>query len=966
MDTKIFLNAHRGKGQVNNDSGLNVSLAGRTKILPAGDYGATLSQTDVYEQERHSSTKFRLRCQINPLCTNVLSNNITEIVKNEGSDDVKIIYSNGGYNLDSDDFKNVKYKSKTTSFWNKTEAINDTQLTTDWGDGHFVYHPGKDIFDNHLLRSLTFKTVCRLPGNSTSNTFNTLFDFMRHEDGSQVQEVVTYPVSSGLMKKTPTDLHLYLDEDLLSYEDALEQRMEETFGGWFGFKNVAKIQTYENFGSSNEAPLPINKVINYKNGGDFIDMYPGRDLYSFVPKFNQYRNRLEKNWNYCLTYPSSATSKEGLFPFFNGRLNSLKAICFDDMTVADNGASQTVIYSVTKHGLKEGDFVNIYKSYKEKLSRSDFDTWNGVSFDGEYYFFYIDTTKYSTFDSSVTLNTFSNVSFFLDEMVYATVEVTNVVDDYIFTFNNGGRVIGGEWADFKELTSGSTAYSLSHNGRCVVNNSTLEEFCIVNDRVNIDPAAKNISFKKVTNNLECNYYVRIFSRLPNFKFATAKPTKENLYKTDSELIKDCQNPRFEFENHVSRLAFANNIYGDNIGQVVFTDDIVLGELKDNLGRPLTSIYLSLFKNNRGYKEWYGIAGNSYAPSSPIVEYSHCFGKLNCALELSYESSAVEDFKNYDIHQITNAAVGTNKVLGVALPWNINNSDEIDYYSQRYFFGDLVCYNNAFCREEVIQPFCYRFNTAQRELNDGDSTFAYFKTFTTHYIAMDDYDKNFSTGSTSVEDASQRKEGYYYHPHKEIKLRSFSTINTIYPDFLKIRTMVKGSGGVYNFYVLQYHYLEKGDKVGLYDSSASTYYYGVVEETSTSKKFSCKFYTMDGVPYAGFSDIMLTESEKKNNFKLFKCDNVNAPDYATWSKDGSCSFIWRDVIPNGYDTESNIEEYPFTNGAFYVNAQFDLPLFRQDMENLYGLWSTTEPIDPMNRVINEMNNDEYYTEEEIKC
>ena len=48
-----------------------------------------------------------------------------------------------------------------------------------------------------------------------------------------------------------------------------------------------------------------------------------------------------------------------------------------------------------------------------------------------------------------------------------------------------------------------------------------------------------------------------------------------------------------------KLAFAKNIYSDNLSQVVFTDDIKIKLLKDNLGRPLSDIYLTVLKNNAG-------------------------------------------------------------------------------------------------------------------------------------------------------------------------------------------------------------------------------------------------------------------------------------------------------------------------------------------------------------------------------
>ena len=53
--------------------------------------------------------------------------------------------------------------------------------------------------------------------------------------------------------------------------------------------------------------------------------------------------------------------------------------------------------------------------------------------------------------------------------------------------------------------------------------------------------------------------------------------------------------------HWWKIAFSKNIYNDNITEIVFTDDINIGSLKDNLGRPLTDIYFTII-NNQGYKE----------------------------------------------------------------------------------------------------------------------------------------------------------------------------------------------------------------------------------------------------------------------------------------------------------------------------------------------------------------------------
>ena len=62
--------------------------------------------------------------------------------------------------------------------------------------------------------------------------------------------------------------------------------------GWLGFINTSILRTTK-----------VNRIINYKKECAFIDMYPTREHYSFVPYFNEERKRLEKNWEYCLTYP---------------------------------------------------------------------------------------------------------------------------------------------------------------------------------------------------------------------------------------------------------------------------------------------------------------------------------------------------------------------------------------------------------------------------------------------------------------------------------------------------------------------------------------------------------------------------------------------------------------------------------------------------------------------------------------
>ena len=81
--------------------------------------------------------------------------------------------------------------------------------------------------------------------------------------------------------------------------------------------------------------------------------------------------------------------------------------------------------------------------------------------------------------------------------------------------------------------------------------------------------------KKDAEGVECKYYFRVFKKIKNVD--------------GSELSKD-----------LSRLAFGENIYGDRLAQLTFLNTVNLDNLLDNIGRPLSEIYLTILKTNKGW------------------------------------------------------------------------------------------------------------------------------------------------------------------------------------------------------------------------------------------------------------------------------------------------------------------------------------------------------------------------------
>ena len=939
VDSKVFLQSHISKQSSNTSNGVNVQLKGKRKLLPTTDMSESVSQYEQYLEERGKCNKIRLTCQVNPICSNVLYNSVTEIVRNEGSDDVEVLnYGNDALSKGTIKTENTSGKNKKVDFWSSpswngdaltilngnakdyhpTNAIRDTQLSSP--SNGFAYHCGKDIFNNHLIRSNTFKTICKRQGGN-EDTFNTIADKMRDVKGNEVVETLYFPVDAPIDgHKKDVTMHVYRYDDILTYADSVKNRLVQKYDGWVGFYNRSKIKSYNDFKKGEI--MDIERPIMYKNGGDFIEMYPDRSLYSFVPKFNKSRKRVEKNWEYCITYPSSSTT-DGFESIINKSNGALKAIYFDENSKGDNGGSQLVIYGISKHGLMVGDFVSVYKTLR-----------NGT-----------------------------------DERVVESAEVSAVVDDYIFVLKGNSTAISNSWHDVsqgelneRKIEVDGVVYKLASNKKYFVDASGNKYYLVNGKYVNLDLDSQHISYKKVVNGIECNYYVRIFSKVPNFKNASAVTSSEyDIYKDDSKLIKEYQGSDYDFESHVSRLAFAKNIYGDEIGEVVFTDDIDISNLKDNLGRPLSTLYITFLKSNGGYKEWYGFDNVPIYPPNDKVTYSHCFGALTCGYETSDESIYTNDINSINkINNIGGDAMGVNVLSinkDVEEDRNKGNFKELEvaYGVDKNFYGDLCFYDEYNATEVSIQPMMYRFNTAQRESYYSASK-EKFNGYNYDDIMYDDYDisNTFTIKTSQVSGTNSRKEGYYYKPHYPIEIKMFGKLNSVSPDFLKIRS-IKKEDDVYSIVTSSYHYLGVGDKAMIYDSTQEKYYTLVTVKNNNSnyKKFYCKVYSEDGKTLEKLTfmdgdgkshDLLNTNDDVArglymSDFKLFKVDNLEIPSYAKILKDGTCRYVWRDIINNGFNpTVSSVEEYPFTNGAFYINKRIDIYVRRQDPYNMYGLYN----------------------------
>lgn len=218
--------------------------------------------------------------------------------------------------------------------------------------------------------------------------------------------------------------------------------------------------------------------------------------------------------------------------------------------------------------------------------------------------------------------------------------------------------------------------------------------------VDIDPTTFNLTNNprmiRVFNGKESIYYHRKFKKVK--------------MRTTSEMEPD--------DYEIYPLAFSQNIFNDKITQFVVNEDIDVSGLVDNLGRPLSELFITFIKKDNN-----GFTSIKSGIDMPFID-------------------GIEDFKALpDIRRITNDVVNTHNELESAV--NVNDNT---------IFGDIVEYNAYELIETTLGEVNHRFNTINRETLG----------FVTDPVS----------GQTI--NLGVRNEGYIYKPHNRIQIRAFSS------------------------------------------------------------------------------------------------------------------------------------------------------------------------------------------------
>lgn len=917
MEQKIFLEKNRGKFSNNVERSFNLGLSTKTRLLPNDNVVDNFSLFEQYNKERDECSKYRLILNVNPICSNVLFNARTEIVLNEGSSYCKLLI--GSNTLDKDTYaKNAKNAKKSISYY---DAIRNTEYSHK-EIGGFVYHCGYDIFNNHMLRKKGFVHVNHLKDKTNGENYNTISDYCRDGRG----DIIKQEIGIKYTRNEATKMHLYQYDTIMSMPTAFADNCIEK-DGWWGFTNPNTIE----IPNSDNKNISINRMMANNKPCEFIDLYPDRSLYSFVPKFNKYRRRIEKNWDYCITYPYKS-DYEMIDTVCGGENQAIKA----NIKYGLNTAAQPIIIcsSYFKHNLKPGDYITVF-----------------------YYLSHSET------------KTFSN-----NELVCKKINGEERLYEYDALDDNGEVKSENinKWVE-RIISKEFSRYSIKVKVESIgdVNGDNLDRvFTIKYDSVDdIYDYLKYFGFfyKKNSGNTDCLYYFRKFKKLKSIDGG-------------------------ELRSDVNKAAFSRNIYGDDIAQVVFTDDLNIDGFLDNNGRPLSEVFFTIVKRNAGREKWY----NDKDYGSEKVEFSHCFGKLTSGIDFCGIDDEPFDYNIHYLHNMDSTMIGMNdakyntfsawgETILSGVPKTIEEDITIDLDE---FYGDVVEYDVSKATETVIGNVYHRFNTEQRETWNQD-----YQHIKHDMIVSDDYDDVNGNGvAFNVEtyyindvknsistDSSKNKmfgniypEGYFYNPHMRIKLKEYEnlpstspakSINYTNPTLTEHNTFIllREDGTMEIFsrkidaikeqkngdkIIEQDCYYEikitspvnygfyKGDYVAFYNKKNSFIVWGEIIHVN-GVDLTIKIDGKDVEDYDMSSNTLFDPYSPNREFYAYWSEN-NTPIYAKLCE-GNRKFVWRNLLkPSKMTQDSELFDTTFSNGSFYIEENITFFVKRQDPNGKYGL------------------------------
>jgi hypothetical protein len=455
--------------------------------------------------------------------------------------------------------------------------------------------------------------------------------------------------------------------------------------------------------------------------------------------------------------------------------------------------------------------------------------------------------------------------------------------------------------------------------RLGLDNGDFKENYFVIDTLIGDLDIADMTFKRVSSGVDCEYYFRVFKKV-NTVDGTPFSNK------DYDLFP---------------LAFSNNVFNDSVSQFSTKDDIDLTGLTDNLGRPVTEIYITFIKSN----------DNGFTDIKSGLNVKNIYD--------SYDYIEIPDVRR--IHNNGDTPIKSHTPL----------TDSVELGDDE-FIGDLVEYNKMSLRETVLNEVNHRFNTTNREeggtfnstergeemitrtargRSNTTSENINYENFTTSEVITrgsgSGSELMFSNGEAEVTENEFNMFTYtratlHQSARFDEKLCSSPNSASVWMDantfdlatklYSQFDGSVKAVSGYYaNGNIIRYwngYSLGAASYCVAETTNPDTGETNTVETTEESVIVGTR---QEGYMYKPFYKIQL------RTFSDYIEDGdemtVGIPDYAEKLEDGR--YIWRDLMDFG-NVNKDLD-YPFINGYHYIHKNNIIALRRQDPFGEIGLY-----------------------------
>ena len=287
-----------------------------------------------------------------------------------------------------------------------------------------------------------------------------------------------------------------------------------------------------------------------------------------------------------------------------------------------------------------------------------------------------------------------------------------------------------------------------------------------------------------TNNQRDRYFVldipvKESSNQINKETSTFKRTKDGV--TSNYYVRKFKSITTGFRDYdLFPASFAESYFGDEEVAYNFTEDIDVSGLKDNLGRPLSELFLTIVKvdtdTSNNFKDQYWkdiIKDNTKIPRDLKNRF---WTKIKGGFLTENDTSV-----NYNVRSISSDGGTYPQTHFGSVDNGIDESDN-------EFIGDISEYNSIELSERILEPIYHRVNTIYREYRKDIVNL-----------------KTTNDGGFEVDDL---REGYIYRPHYRIKIREFASYIETGDESQVI--------GIPDYATIDYQYEDKnGDDVNVY-------------------------------------------------------------------------------------------------------------------------------------------------------